>query len=286
MKLTVSILGCGWLGLPLGNYLTQRGFRVKGSVISKELFPALEQAGISPSLLLLSPNLSGENTESFFACDVLIVNFPPERRADIEEYLPAQIHSLMEHLHKNRVSKVLFVSSTSVYPDLNREVYEHEDMIPAKGSGRALKTVEDMLLEQKEFVTTVLRFGGLVGYDRLPGKYLASKKDVLNADVPVNLIHRDDCIEIIYQIITQDMWGEVFNACADEHPLRRDYYHHAALQEGLEAPVFSSHGTSTYKIVNSDKLKTGLNYTFKYPDPIKMLMNGVTCVKELHQNPA
>lgn len=286
MKLTISILGCGWLGLPLGHYLSQRGHMVKGSVISTEMFPGLEKVGISPSLLVLSPDLLGENVESFFSCDVLIVTFPPERRADIEEYLPAQISSLIKHIDRNRIRKVLFVSSTSVYPDLNREVYEHEALLPEKGSGRALKAVEDILLEQKEFATTVLRFGGLVGYDRLPGKYLASKKDVSNADVPVNLIHRDDCIEIIYQIIVQDIWGEVFNACADEHPLRRDYYLHAALQAGLEPPVFSSHGTSTYKIVNSEKLKTSLNYTFKYPDPIKMLLNDVTCEKELHQNPA
>lgn len=271
MSLTISILGCGWLGLPLGNYLCQKGFQVKGSVTSKEMFPALKQAGITPSLLILSSELSGENLDSFFLCDVLIVSFPPERRADIEGYLSAQFRSLIEHINKKRVSKVLFVSSTSVYPDLNREVYEHENLLSAKGSGRALKVVEDMLLEQKEFATTVLRFGGLVGYDRLPGRYLAFKKDMSNADAPVNLIHQDDCIEIIYQLIRQDKWGEVFNACTDEHPLRRDYYHQAAVLEGLEPPVFSSHGTSTYKIVNSEKLKASLGYTFIHPDPIKML---------------
>jgi nucleoside-diphosphate-sugar epimerase len=271
MKSTISILGCGWLGLPLGNFLCQKGFRVKGSVTSEEMFPALEQAGIAPSLLVLSPELSGENTESFFSCNVLIVNFPPERRADIEEYLPAQIQSLLEHINKHKVRKVLFVSSTSVYPDVNREVYEHENLLPAKGSGRALKVVEDMLLEQKWFVTTILRFGGLVGYDRLPGKYLASKKNMANADVPVNLIHRDDCIEIIYQIIRQEMWGEVFNACADKHPLRKDYYRQAAVKAGLEPPVFADHGPSAYKIINSEKLKSSLDYAFKYPDPIIML---------------
>ena len=271
MASTISILGCGWLGLPLGIYLKQKGFQVKGSVTLEEMLPGLEEAGISPSLLVLSPELTGKNLESFFACDVLIVNFPPERRPDIEEYLPAQIKSLIACITKFKIPKVLFVSSTSVYPDVNREVFEDENLLPAKGSGRALKAVEDMLLKEKSFATTVLRFGGLVGYDRLPGNYLAAKKEVSNADVPVNLIHRDDCIEIIYQLIRQEVWGEVFNACADEHPLRRDYYVRAAELVGIEPPVFSSEGTSRYKIINSEKLKASLHYTFTYPDPLKML---------------
>lgn len=280
MNLTISILGCGWLGLPLGKHLAEKGFIVKGSVVSEAMFPALEQAGITPCLLRLSPELTGTNIESFFSCEVLIVSFPPERRADIEEYHQAQIQYLIEHIIKYKIRKVLFVSSTSVYPDVNREVYEHEKLIPAKGSGRALKLAEETLFGEQKFATTVLRFGGLIGYDRLPNKYLTAKADVANADVPLNLIHRDDCIEIIYQLIRQDVWGEVFNACANKHPLRRDYYYQAAIQAGFMPPSFSSHsaGTSTYKIVNSEKLKTVLEYSFKYPDPIKCLAKVETVI--------
>jgi len=166
---------------------------------------------------------------------------------------------------------VLFVSSTSVYPDVNRDVFEYEDLKPEKGSGQALKIAEDLFREQTGFVTTIVRFGGLVGYDRLPGRFLASKKDVTNGNAPVNIIHRDDCIQIIDQIIKQNVWGETFNACADEHPLRKAYYTAAAIKAVLEPPVFLSSGEVFYKIVNSGKVKKQLNYKFKYPDPIKML---------------
>lgn len=271
MKLNISILGCGWLGLPLGKYLSQKGFQVNGSVTSTEIFPVIEQAGIAPSLLTLSPELSGDNLEDFFSCDVLIISFPPERRADITDYLPLQFRELIAQVNKSKVRKVIFISSTSVYPDVNREVYEHENLLPTKSSGIALKEVENMLQKEKGFVTTILRFGGLIGYDRLPGRFLALKRDVPNTHAPVNLIHRDDCIEIIYQVISQEKWGEVFNACADEHPLKSNYYYQAALSKGLEPPVFSDQGESRYKIVNSDKLKKALNYTFIYPDPIEIL---------------
>lgn len=271
MNKIISILGCGWLGLPLGSFLAKNGMLVKGSVTTAEKFSALQAAGIEPFQLLLSPELSGTNTDDFFQCDVLVVNIPPQRREDIIEYHPAQIKALIENILKGNVKKVLFISSTSVYPDVNREVFEHEDLTPAKGSGKALRIVEDMLTQQEEFATTIVRFGGLVGYDRLPGRFLASKKDVPNADAPVNIIHQDDCIEIIYQIIKKEIWGEVFNACTDKHPLRKDYYTQAALQIGLEAPVFTDKGATNFKIINSDKLKQRLNYSFKYPDPIEML---------------
>lgn len=267
----VSILGCGWLGLPLGSYLVNKGISVKGSVMKEEKFSTLKEKGIFPFQLSLSPELSGKNLEEFFSCDILIINFPPERRSDIMEYHTAQITSLNKVIIENKIRKVLFVSSTSVYPDVNREVFEYEDLIPEKGSGKALRIAEYLLQEQEGFATTIIRFGGLVGYDRLPGRFLASKKDVPNADAPVNIIHQDDCIEIIYQIIKQNIWGEIFNACADEHPLRKDYYRKAALQLNLAPPDFVSSNVTSYKIINSNKLKERLNYTFKYPDPVKML---------------
>lgn len=33
MAKTISILGCGWLGLPLGQHLVQQGYHIKGSLL-------------------------------------------------------------------------------------------------------------------------------------------------------------------------------------------------------------------------------------------------------------
>ncbi len=266
----VSILGCGWLGFPLACYLLKKGIPVKGAVTKLEKFEKLQQSGIQPYRILFSPELEADDAEEFFNCDILIVNFPPGRREDVVTYHPAQIRSLIKAVISNKIKKVLFVSSTSVYPNVNREVFENETLEPAKGSGQALKIAEDMLRNQSGFDTTVIRFGGLVGYDRVPGRFLAAKKDVANGNAPVNIIHRDDCIELIYQILKQSIWGETFNACADEHPLRKEYYTTAAIKAGLEPPVFINDDELAYKIVNADKIKTALNYHFKFPDPLKI----------------
>ena len=264
---TISILGCGWLGLPLAEHLIEAGYIIKGSTRTRADLGLLESKGISPYLLVLDPEIKGENLDKFFDSNVLVINFPPERREDIVEYHKIQAISLINKIKSSPIEKVIFVSSTSVYPDLNREVTEDDISEPSKESGKALLKFESLLSSSAEFKTTILRFAGLIGYDRKPGRFLAGKREVRNGEAPVNLIHRDDCISIVEQIIEKDIWGETFNACSDIHPKRKDYYIGAANKLGLSPPNFIEEKSYSYKVINSDKLKRMLGYSFKYPDP-------------------
>jgi len=47
----ISILGYGWLGLPLAKVLLENGFSVKGSTTSVEKISVLENSGIQPYLI-------------------------------------------------------------------------------------------------------------------------------------------------------------------------------------------------------------------------------------------
>ena len=267
---TISILGCGWLGLPLAEYLIKCGYKVKGSTRTKKEITVLESKGIESSLLVLDPHIRGKNLDNFFDSDVLIINFPPERRDDIVTYHKLQLISLIDKIKPSSIEKVVFVSSTSVYPDLNQKVSEEETQAPSKSSGKALLEVEELLNNCDEFKTTALRFAGLIGYDRKPGRFLAGKKEVSNGEAPVNLIHRDDCINIIHTIIEKNIWAETFNACMDIHPRRRDYYVSEANKLGLTPPVFINSEKYTYKIVSSEKLKRRLDYSYKYLNPLEI----------------
>ena len=263
----ISILGCGWLGLPLAGHLVKTGYRVKGSTRTKNDFRVLEEKGIDPHFLVLDPEIRGENLDAFFDSQILIINFPPERRDDIASYHELQAISLIDRIEASSIKKVVFVSSSSVYPDLNREVTEDETSPPTKPSGKALLKFETLLNSSSQFRTTIFRFAGLIGYDRMPGRFLAGKKEVSNGEAPVNLIHRDDCINIIHRVIEKDIWGETLNACSDIHPKRKDYYINAAKKMGLTPPDFIETDKYSYKIVNNNKLKRVLNYSFKYPNP-------------------
>gem|GEM_PF-4555050 len=49
-KPTISIIGCGWLGLPLAEFLVQKGYLIKGSTTREEKLDQLKSKGIQPFL--------------------------------------------------------------------------------------------------------------------------------------------------------------------------------------------------------------------------------------------
>jgi nucleoside-diphosphate-sugar epimerase len=270
MAKTISILGCGWLGLPLGQHLVQQGYHVKGSTTTPEKLATLAEAGIAPFLIQLDPGVSGKIISDFFQADVLFLNIPPGRkRPDVEAFFGDQIETIIKELHYGAIGFVVFASSTSVYEDMNGIVVEADAGKPRPWSlsGRALLDAERRLQADTHFDTTILRLAGLYGHGRHPGRFLAGKKDLDNGGAPVNLVHRDDVIAIAAQIIADDVRGEVFNVCADAHPMRKALYQQAARHLGLEPPTFASDETTSYKIVSNERVKARLGYHFQHPNP-------------------
>jgi nucleoside-diphosphate-sugar epimerase len=269
MGTTISILGSGWLGTALGKSLLRKGWTVKGSTRSTQSYNDLEMTGISSFYVKVSPKAIEIDYNSFFSTDVLLVSIPPSRTNCVEESYPQKIAQIVKKAEEIGISKVLFISSTSVYETQNNEVHEGDEGSPAKASGKALLKAEKLLLNSSKFQTTILRFGGLIGYDRNPAKFLR-KGIKVNGDTPVNLIHRDDCVNIITTILEKDIWGEVFNAASPEHPTKKEFYTKAAQISELPTPVFSEE-KEAFKVVNSDKLIKALDYKFAYNSPMDYL---------------
>ena len=272
----ISILGCGWLGLPLGRFLAGEGFAVKGSTTSETKLARLKEAGLEPFKIVLADTIEGDIT-AFLDSDILVLDIPPGRGESVVEQHVGQISLLIDALVESPVRYVLFVSSTSVYPAEGREVFEADAEDPEAAdslAGRALLYAEEMLRSESSFSATVVRFGGLIGPGRNPAEFMQRMTEIANPAQPVNFIHLDDCIGIIASVIRQGEWGEVFNACAPLHPTRGEVYKAAAESHGLaalpEEPCSSSH----FKIINSDKLVQKLGYAFLHPDPLAMARGG------------
>lgn len=242
---------------------------VRGSATSQLKAEELKTQGIYPYVIHLNQPATFDQFAGFLNSHYLVIAVPP--RARVQNNYPEQIANIVSAIEQSSVEKVLFISSTSVYPNTNGEVSESYQGIPESDSGKMLIEVEQMLLQNTHFETTVLRMAGLCGYNRQPGRFLAGKKDLPNGNGAVNLIHRDDCLAIILEIIRQDKWNEIFNCCSDSHPSRREFYTRAATALQLEAPQFSETNISTYKSISNAKLKKALNYQFKYPDPMMMI---------------
>ncbi|MDX1671308.1 MAG: SDR family oxidoreductase [Balneolaceae bacterium] len=267
----ISILGCGWLGTPLAESLLEQGHSVKGSTTTPDKLGTLREKGIDPYLIELDPELYCDSCEAFWDADLLILNIPPGRgKEDVVEYHTSQIRSVIPPLENSPIDHLIFISSTSVYPDRSG-IMDESDAVAGKAgrpSGEALLTTESLLMQSNAFETTVLRFGGLYGHGRHPVHHLAGREGLDNAKAPVNLIHRDDCIAIIEEVIDRQIGGEVFNAVSDGHPPRSQFYKAAAEEFGLEPPKFRERNGTDGKVVSNNKLKRVLGYRFKYPNPM------------------
>ena len=263
----ISILGCGWLGLPLAKALLSKGFSVKGSTTSPEKIAVLENAGIEPFLIALSENKATGNLTDFLEnSEILIIDVPPKLRGSGTENFVSKIRNIIPFIEKSSVEKVLFISSTSVYNDEDAFVTEGTIPKPDTESGKQLLETEQLLLSNSNFKTTVLRFGGLIGEDRHPVKFLAGRENLDNPNAPINLIHQDDCIGIILKIIANDAWNETFNAVAPSHPSRELYYTQKAKELNLALPRFNPENNAGGKIILSARLEKVLNYTFTKPN--------------------
>lgn len=265
-KPKISVLGGGWLGLPLAEQLLPLGYRVQASTTTPAKLALLRAKNLRPFLLNLADNTGVENLPAFLAVDCLVICFPPRLRAGQGDQYMAQIELLVAALRAAPVRRVLFISSTSVYRDTNAIVTEADPA--ALDTASPLLQAEQLLQSQPHYQTTVLRFGGLVGGDRHPGRFLAGKTDVPQPEAPVNLIHLVDCLRLSVAIIAGPPQPGVFNAAADEHPSRREFYSAAARAIGLAPPQFQPAAAPAYKIISSEKIKAAYDYQFIHPDPL------------------
>lgn len=256
MDNTISILGSGWLGLPLIQQFTTKDFVVKASTRQPERLPILEQAGAEA----FSIDISKPIQSAFLESEILIINITSKNQNGFA--------NLIQQIEKSPIKKVLFISSTSVYQNLNREVTEDEN---AEDHNSELWQIEQLFQNNSHFKTTILRFSGLIDSRRHPGRFFRNGRKVPQADAPVNLIHLEDCLGLIDAILQQQAWGEVFNGCADTHPTKREFYSYARQLMGLSPPEFDIDSDIMFKIISNQKCKTILNYTFQHADLMKII---------------
>ena len=198
----------------------------------------------------------------------MVLNIPFRRTLKDPEYYRQQIDSVVRHIKLSPMEFLIFTSSTSVYPASLEAVSEDVAFVPDHPRSKVLHAIERSLLANQNFRATVIRFSGLYGEKRKIGAILAGRSGLADGDAPVNLIHLDDCVEIMAQVIQKDIRGEVFNACSDGHPTRREIYTRAAKFYGLKPPQFTDQAQTRFKIVQNTKLKKQLDYTFMHPDPM------------------
>lgn len=263
MSRTIAIAGMGWLGLPLARKLKTFGFKVKGSVTKPEKASTLQKSGFDVyPMTLTEAGVQGSLKGFLKEVTDLVVMIPPGlRRNTGSDYVLKMSHFLTE-VERYSVQNCLFISSTSVYGDAQGRVTEKDLPRPENEAGRQLFQVEQLFFTSS-CNSSILRFGGLFGGNRQPARYLAGRENLSGANAPVNLIHRQDCMGIISEILRQQAFGHIFNGVHPDHPKKADYYTRKALDLGLQPPKFAAPTASeVFKEVNSVNLQKILDYTF------------------------
>lgn len=256
----VSILGCGWFGLALAKDLVAKGYIVNGSTTTPQKLRSLSENDINPFLI----NFTAEHIradEGFFLADAIFICIPPKRNSNELNNYPDKIKAILEAA-KGKTPKVILISSTSVYSDENKPVNENSETNPDTDSGRVVLLAEQILKDYNPDDFTIIRFAGLIGPDRNPGRFFAGKKNVANGLAPVNLIHQKDAVGIAESILSKEAFGRIYNASSPEHPTRKDFYIKAAKESALEEPEFLEE-KQNWKIVESLNVPGYLDYEFQ-----------------------
>ena len=294
----VSIVGCGYVGLPLGAELVRLDHEVFGLRRNASAENELKAAGIQPLFgdVTKPETLAKLPREFDWVVNCVAAGL---RRAEVasatqagggaEDYRQVYLQgtrNLIEWLAPNPPKKFVYTSSTSVYGQTDgSQVKESSPTEPLVETAKILVETEKVLLENdgsrgrsphQKFPAVVLRVAGIYGPDRGHWfKQFLKNEARMEGDGSrfLNMIHRDDLIGCIIAALKNGRAGEIYNAVDDEPVSQLHFFQWLA--QALDKPLPPSEPESpgenrkrgvTNKRVSNRRLKTELGYQFKYPN--------------------
>lgn len=268
----ISIIGGGWLGLSLAQSLLAKNYQVVVTKREREGIAKAESLGVDGIQFSLGDELSAPELTPLFDADLLFLNIPPGRKSFAAERFVGNMRQLIRYARHQGVSRCIFISTTSVYGDKSRTVYEYSAVEPVTQSAQAHVDLERIVREVFAKDGAILRLSGLIGGERHPARFMAGRKNIENGQQRVNLVHRDDVIAAVEKLIELDKFGQTYHLSATDHPTRAEYYTQAAKALNLPVPEFLDDvGGVSGKQINCSLTLNCFEMTLKYPSPFNMI---------------
>jgi len=274
------IVGCGYIGLPLGVELIRQGHDVSGLRRSVTAENELKAAGIKPLIAdITKPDTLAKLPPDFD----WVVNCVSSNGGGVDEYRRVYlqgIRNLIDRFATNPPKKFVYTGSTSIYGQTDgSQVKETSPTEPAADTAKVLLETEKLLLAavtERKFPAVILRVAGIYG----PGRGHRFRQFLKNeARIEgdgsrfLNMIHRDDLIGCIIAALKSGRAGEVYNAVDDEPVSQANFFQWLAATVGKypppsvpENPVENRKRGATNKRVLNRRLKMELGCKFKYPN--------------------
>lgn len=270
---SVAIIGLGWLGLPLAKHLQASNWQVIGTKRNDVDVKTMHHQGISAVKLILTPDLKGEPVDlaQLFNVHHLVINVPPSKAfTDLGDYTQA-VKNIVNTAIKHTVKHIVFIGSTSIYPNKAGIFNENCTLDPDNEVGIALKDLQKWLFTlDVPIACDVLHLAGLIGEQRHPVKFLAGRAGLAQGNQPVNLIHQYDCLRAIELLLNHVSGKRVYNLVATQHPPKGDYYVTMAKLLGFEPPDYLYSDNDIQRIIQGNKIVQELGFSYYYADPYQM----------------
>jgi len=274
----VLIVGCGYVGIALGEKLVRQGRQVFGLRRSDHGQDELRRVGIAP----LKGDITRLDDLTKLSADYdWVVNCVSSSRGDADDYRAIYLQgtrNLLEWLSGLPLKKFVYTSSTSVYGQTDGSIVtEVSQTEPVTETGSVLLQTEKLLLQAtaRKFPAVILRVAGIYGPGR--GYWL---KQFLKGEARLegkgerflNMVHRDDVAGAIIASLEKGAVGEIYNVVDDEPVRQLDLFRWLCAHLGKEMPPFAEPNEQnerkrgwTNKSISNVRLKSKLGYQFRYP---------------------
>lgn len=231
MTAHILIVGCGDIGLRIGQRHLARGDHVIGVLRRAEQATALSVSGITPLLA----DLDGDWTMP--AADAIYWCAPPAAKGSDDLRLAAALRALPPPSQG-----LLYISTSGVYGDCQgRWIDEAEPLKPQSERGQRRLAAELHLrawAARSGARSVTLRVPGIYGPGRLPLQRLQSGAPILcAAESPyTNRIHADDLADAALLALAEGVAGAAYNVSDGAPTTMTDYFLQCAALLGEPAP--------------------------------------------------
>ncbi|TWT63241.1 SDR family oxidoreductase [Rubinisphaera italica] len=235
------IIGCGYLGSRAARAWQEQGFSVAVTTRSEERAQEFAEQGLQP---IVCNVMDAASLQSLPDADVVLHAVGLDRKAgdSMRAVYVEGLRNVLTELEQ-RVSRMIYISSTSVYGQMDGSVVDEESVCePTRENGQICLEAEQLVLNA-ECTGTVLRLAGIYGPDRLLARMKERQQSEPIAGNPeawLNLIHVEDAVQAVLAAGVNELLHQKYLIVDDEPITRRAYY--TLLAELLEAaaPVFTA----------------------------------------------
>lgn len=275
----VLIIGCGYVGLPLGKQLARAGHEVHGVRRSESSREELLRAGIQPVIADISdPARIGAIGHGWD----WVVNLVSSSKGGVGEYERVYVGGtrlLLSQFRDAPPARYLHASSTSVYAQADGSwVDETSPAEPKAQTSQRLLQAESILFQARRdasFPAIVARIAGIYGPGRghLFKQFLQGEARLHGEGSRwLNMIHLDDLVAALAALLEKGQPGEIYNVADDEPVTERVFFEWLArwLSRPLpasapeEALAGRKRGQTSKRVANG-KLKSATQLALKHP---------------------